>query len=67
MRIMHNMERPNREGGFFMEENVYRAMKSVGVGNLVLGIMIIIVGIAAGVSSIVSGAKLLRKRKDLMF
>ncbi len=50
-----------------MEENIYRTMKSVGVGNLVLGILIIIIGIAAGVSSIVSGAKLIRKRKDLMF
>lgn len=50
-----------------MEENVYRTMKSVGIGNLVLGILVIIVGIAAGVSSIVNGAKLLSRRKDLMF
>lgn len=50
-----------------MEENVYRTMKSVGVGNIVLGIMIIVVGIAAGVFSIVGGAKLIRKRRDLMF
>lgn len=50
-----------------MEENVYRTMKSVGVGNIVLGIMIIVVGIAAGVSSIVGGAKLVHRRKDLMF
>lgn len=50
-----------------MEENVYRTMKSVGIGNLVLGILMILVGIAAGVASIVNGAKLLSRRKDLMF
>lgn len=50
-----------------MEEKVYHSMKSVGVGSLVLGILIIVFGIAAGVASIVNGAKLLSKRKDLMF
>ena len=45
-----------------MEENLYRSMKSIGVGNLVLGILVILFGIAAGVTSIVNGAKLLQRR-----
>lgn len=50
-----------------MAEKVYKTMKSVGIGNLVLGIGIIIFGIGAGIAIIVNGAKLLRKKSDLLF
>lgn len=50
-----------------MEENVYRSMKSIGVGNIVMGILVIVFGIAAGVATIVNGAKLIKKRNDLTF
>jgi hypothetical protein len=42
-------------------------MKSVGVWNLVLGILMIVSGIIAGVLLILNGTKLLRKKSDLMF
>ena len=50
-----------------MEENVYRSMKSIGVGNIVMGILVIVFGIAAGVATIVNGAKLIKRRNDLTF
>lgn len=50
-----------------MGEKIYQTMKSVGTANLVVGIIIIVAGVAAGVSVIVSGARLLGKKSDLLF
>ena len=50
-----------------MSEKIYSTMKSVGIGNLVTGILIIVVGIAGGIIMIISGAKLLNKKKDILF
>ncbi|NLK74695.1 MAG: hypothetical protein GX288_05325 [Clostridiales bacterium] len=50
-----------------MMEKVYKTMKSVGVWNLVLGIVLIISGILTGVFMIVNGATLLKKKSDLLF
>ena len=50
-----------------MYEKIYHTMKSVGVGNLVLGISLIVIGIAAGTAVIINGAKLLRDKSKLLF
>lgn len=50
-----------------MSERVYRTMKSAGIGNLVIGTLIIVFGIASGIAVIVNGAKLLKKKSELMF
>jgi hypothetical protein len=50
-----------------MAERVYKTMKSVGACNLVLGILLIVGGIAAGVAVIINGAKLLSAKSDLTF
>lgn len=50
-----------------MEEKVYKTMKSVGIGNLIMGILIIVLGVATGVTIIVNGAKLLARKSDLTF
>ena len=50
-----------------MMEKIYNTMKSVGVWNLVMGILLIVSGVAAGVFMIVNGAKLLKKKSDLLF
>lgn len=50
-----------------MSEKIYTTMKSVGVGNLVIGILLIITGIASGVLVIVNGARLLRKKSEILF
>ncbi|HHU74056.1 MAG TPA: hypothetical protein GXZ28_05435 [Clostridiales bacterium] len=50
-----------------MMEKIYKTMKSVGVWNLVIGIMLIVAGALAGAFMIVNGAKLLKKKSDLLF
>lgn len=50
-----------------MSEKIYNTMKSVGVGNLVIGILIILAGIATGVLMIINGAKLLKKKSEILF
>lgn len=50
-----------------MMEKIYHTMKSVGVWNLVLGIILIIAGMIAGIFMIVNGAKLLKKKSELLF
>jgi len=50
-----------------MMEKIYHTMKSVGVWNLVLGILMIIAGAVAGTLLILNGARLLKKKSDLLF
>lgn len=50
-----------------MMEKIYNTMKSVGVWNLVLGIILILSGLASGIFLILNGAKLLRKKSELLF
>lgn len=48
-------------------ERVYKAMKSVGSFNIVVGILLIVGGIAAGTAIIAKGANLLRRKSDILF
>ncbi len=50
-----------------MAEKIYKTMKSVGAFNLVMGILLIVSGIVAGVAVIVNGARLLSEKSDLTF
>ncbi len=50
-----------------MMERIYKSMKNVGAGNIVLGIIMIVVGVTVGIISIISGAKLLRDKSDITF
>jgi len=50
-----------------MMEKIYHTMKSVGVWNLVLGILMIIAGVVSGILLILNGAKLLRKNQICYF
>ena len=50
-----------------MVEKVYKTMKSVGACNIVLGILLIVGAIAAGVVLITKGAKLLHDKSELTF
>ena len=56
-----------RKGRVTDMEKVYKAMKSAGSWNLALGIILIVAGCVTGIMLIVSGAKLLKKKKDLLF
>ena len=48
-------------------EKAYLSMKHSGVGSIVLGIIVMVVGITAGVLSIVSGANLLKNKHVITF
>lgn len=50
-----------------MNEKIYKTMNNIGVLNLVLGICVIVISVGVGVTSIVSGAKLLKGKKSLLF
>ncbi len=50
-----------------MEEKIYKTMGGVGAANLVIGICILITGIASGVLLIINGARLLNKKDKLLF
>ncbi|MDF2907097.1 MAG: putative rane protein [Herbinix sp.] len=50
-----------------MMEKIYNTMKSVGVWNLVMGILLIVAGVVSGTLLIMNGAKLLKKKSELLF
>ena len=50
-----------------MGEKIYKTMKSVGAFNIVIGIIIIVSGIAIGTLIIAKGAKLLKDKSELIF
>lgn len=48
-------------------EKIYKTMRSTGVMNIIVGIVLITIGLTAGVMSIVSGTLLLKRKSDLEF
>ena len=46
-------------------EKAYRTMRSTGAGNIALGIIVMVTGIAAGILAIINGARLLRDKKKI--
>ena len=50
-----------------MNEKAYKTMSGVGAGNIVIGLILLTVGLAAGVLMIVKGGRLVKRKSDLMF
>ncbi len=50
-----------------MEEKVYKTMRGTGAWNIVIGIVVMVIGVAAGVMLIVGGAKLLADKRKILF
>lgn len=50
-----------------MTEKAYKTMKRAGAWNIVIGVVVICIGIAAGIMSIVSGGRLLKAKSDILF
>lgn len=48
-------------------EKAYRTMRNSGAGSIAIGIIILVVGIATGIVSIVNGASLLKNKNDITF
>ena len=68
LQLMHTMNstEQNRQERL-MNEKIYKMMTTVGAGNIVLGVIMIVTGIAAGVITIVGGARLLKNKSGLTF
>lgn len=50
-----------------MNEKTYKAMNSAGAGNIALGVIILVTGIACGILAIINGARLIRRKSDIIF
>lgn len=48
-------------------EKVYKTMRSTGASNIAIGIIMIVVGVSAGIVAIVSGAVLLKRKSEITF
>ena len=48
-----------------MNEKIYKTMGRVGGGNIAMGAVLVVVGVATGVLMIVSGAGLLKRRGEI--
>ena len=48
-------------------EKAYLTMKNSGAGSIALGIIVLVVGITVGVLSIVSGASLMKHKREITF
>ena len=50
-----------------MNAKAYKTMSLAGEAGITVGIIVMVIGVAAGIISIVSGAKLLKDKKGLTF
>jgi hypothetical protein len=50
-----------------MEEKVFKTMGRTGAWNIAIGVVLIVVGLASGVLSIINGAKLIKEKAGIMF
>ena len=49
-----------------MNEKIYKTMSSTGARSLAVGIIVLTTGIVTGIMMIVSGARLLKKKSDIL-
>ena len=50
-----------------MNEKLYKTMGVSGAGNITIGIISIVTGVVSGILLIITGARLLKKRSEIMF
>lgn len=50
-----------------MNEKIFKIMNRTGAGNVTIGVILIVVGLVAGILSIISGARLLKEKRNIMF
>ena len=64
--VKYNKHKEGNKEAQKMEKG-YRAMKNRGGGSIAVGIIVLVVGVTAGVISIINGAGLLRHKKEIIF
>ncbi len=65
MHIIQSMAQSKK--GETMEEKTYKIMNGTGTANIVLGVIVLIAGVATGVLLFISGAKLLHGKSKILF
>jgi hypothetical protein len=50
-----------------MDEKLYKKMKSIGAGDLILGILTLVFGVTCGTLMIVNGGRLLGHKSETLF
>ena len=53
-------------GRSLMNEKIYKTMASSGAGSLALGIVVLVTGLVTGILMIVNGARLLRRKSEIL-
>ncbi|WP_024295986.1 hypothetical protein [Lacrimispora indolis] len=48
-------------------ERVYKSMRNIGALNIAVGIVVTVIGLAAGTVSIINGAILLKRKSEITF
>lgn len=48
-------------------EKLYKSLGVAGAASIAIGVIVMVTGIAAGILSIVTGAKLLKSKKGMIF
>ncbi|SEP93487.1 hypothetical protein SAMN02910369_00920 [Lachnospiraceae bacterium NE2001] len=48
-------------------EKVYKVLKNAGASNITVGVLLIVIGVTLGIINIISGASLLRNRRNILF
>ncbi|MBU3874600.1 hypothetical protein HGO97_002085 [Faecalicatena sp. AGMB00832] len=48
-------------------EKAYKTMSGAGAANIVLGIIMIVTGVAAGIITVINGARLLKNKHEITF
>lgn len=64
MNIMHSTVQNRRRT---MNEKTYKTMRTTGAGSIAIGIVVLIGGVVCGVLGIINGARLLRKKSEIIF
>ena len=50
-----------------MNEKVYKTVARCGAGNIALGIVVLVSGVAAGILVLINGIKLLKRKSEITF
>ncbi|MFP3156038.1 hypothetical protein LQZ18_16760 [Lachnospiraceae bacterium ZAX-1] len=50
-----------------MNEKTYQTMTGTGAGNIALGVIVLVMGIVCGILTIVNGARLIKRKSDIIF
>ncbi len=48
-------------------EKAYKTMQNAGTGSIVLGIIMIVTGLTAGIITVINGARLLKNKNEITF